>query len=263
MLPSLVRLSAYGSTTRGPERPCSAVVDFDSQAARAGVAEKFQREPSSPTRDGAGRAPVRIEIAQLRAGQILRWASTSQPSEHFVKGRPETVDGSRGTWELMAEHVLPFPFDLIAEPAVADRLQGRDGDAGVLTFALQHCSDRGGASHEVGMAVQVHDVVKVARPAALGQGTQLLPEQLGDREARHSPDRQGLITVLMPDRTQSRWLGEDLVGGEVELDLRQHTAGRVRTTVGDPALRRGAPAAIVSTPERVVVEDKLDTGLFL
>jgi hypothetical protein len=39
------------------------------------------------------------------------------------------------------------------------------------------------------MAVQVHDVVEVARAASLGQGAQLLSEQFGDRVAGHSADR--------------------------------------------------------------------------
>jgi hypothetical protein len=53
----------------------------------------------------------------------------------------------------------------------------------------------------------VHDVVEVARAASLGQSAQLLSEQLGDRVAGHSPDRQGLVAVLVADRAQVRWLG--------------------------------------------------------
>jgi hypothetical protein len=55
----------------------------------------------------------------------------------------------------VAEHALPFPFDLVAELGVADRVQGGDDDAGVFSLALSHCGDGRRASHEVRMAVQV------------------------------------------------------------------------------------------------------------
>ena len=71
------------------------------------------------------------------------------------------------------------------------------------------------------MAVHVHDVVQVARPASLGERAQLLPEQLDQRVTDHAVSRQGSVAVLVADRRGRGLVDEHLVGGEVELDLRQ------------------------------------------
>jgi hypothetical protein len=47
------------------------IVDLDTEAVGAGVAEQFQREASSPARDRARRRPVGIEVAQLRSRKVL------------------------------------------------------------------------------------------------------------------------------------------------------------------------------------------------
>jgi hypothetical protein len=53
----------------------------------------------------------------------------------------------------------------------------------------------------------------------------------------------------VPDRPQCRILGEDFVGGDVELDFGWHTACLVGAAVGDPTLGRGMAAPVLSAPE--------------
>src|SRR5215475_942880 len=112
--------------------------------------------------------------------------------------------------------------------------------------------------YEVGVAVQMDDVVKVTGATAFGEGSQLLAEQFRNWIGDRATHWQWLVAVVVPDRPQCRGLGQHFVGGDVELDLGRYTAGLVRTPVGDPSLCGRVAAAVSSALECSGIEEQFD-----
>jgi len=90
--------------------------------------------------------------------------------------------------------------------------------------------------------MQVDNVVEITRSASLSERSKLLAEQFSDRVTGHSTNGQRLVAVVVPDLAQLGSLGEDFVGGEVELYLWRDAAGFVRAAIADPALGGGLAA---------------------
>ena len=101
--------------------------------------------------------------------------------------------------QLMPEHIVPFALDLRPEGRSKQGLKRRNVNAGVCALLLQNTSDVDGTADEVGVPMQVDDVVEVPRAAAFGERSQLLAEQLGNRGCNHAPHGERMVAVLMTD----------------------------------------------------------------
>ncbi|HVM13024.1 MAG TPA: hypothetical protein VM287_01675 [Egibacteraceae bacterium] len=107
------------------------------------------------------------------------------------------------------------------------------------------------------MAVHVDDVVEVTRPATLGECSELLPEELGNRVAHHAFDWQGRVAERVANRPKRQPVDDGLVCGEIDLHLGRRGL-RVRTVVGDPALGGRLASQVPASPERALVDGDLD-----
>jgi len=101
-----------------------------------------------------------------------------------------------------------------------NRLEGRHLDAGMSAFPLESPTDGSGKSDQVRVPVHVDYVVEIPGTASFGERTELFPKQFGDGVAEDTLDRER-VAVGMSDRTNHRALGQNLVGREVQFDLRQ------------------------------------------
>jgi hypothetical protein len=110
------------------------------------------------------------------------------------------------------------------------------------------------------VAIHVHDVVEVARTAALGERTGLLCRELGQGVAEHSLDRQ-LIAVGVDDPAHHRRLDEHLIARQIELELGRCRLG-VRAAVGEPRLCGRIAAQIAPLHKAALVDLQLHAGLF-
>src|SRR5579875_3547617 len=105
----------------------------------------------------------------------------------------------------MPEHVLPFGLDLRPEWRGEQGLERRNVDADECALFLQNAGDVDSSADEVGVPMQVDDVVEVARSAAFGECPQLLAEEFRDRVRQHTADWKRLIAVVVAD-LPDHWL---------------------------------------------------------
>jgi hypothetical protein len=134
-----------------------------------------EAEPSLRTAvDFSLSTPTRANPAQRRARAV-------EPAEHLLKSGPEVRERRQWSWELVAEHVVPFSLDLLSKPGCQHGFQRRHIDSSVCALLPQHCRDGRCSSDEVGVPVKVDDVVEVAGTASFGECSQFLTEEFGDR----------------------------------------------------------------------------------
>ncbi len=101
--------------------------------------------------------------------------------------------------ELVAEHVRPLLLDLVA---VRRRLERRDVgniDTGERAFLFERDANGAHLTDQIWMPMDVDDVVEVARPAPLGERTDLLRGEIGSRVGENPASRQRLVAVRMHD----------------------------------------------------------------
>ena len=149
----------------------------------------------------------------------------------------------------MAKHVLPLLLDLRPVRRVVNGGSVGHGDTGMRALPLQDPTNRRCQADQVWMAVHVYDVVEVPRPASLGEGAQLLAEQLD----------QGVAQDADPRREERRCTDGLSVGGPVDRRgassevMSIFTLGsewrRIRSSVGDAALGRGVASPVPASPE--------------
>ena len=125
----------------------------------------------------------RIRLPAQRPEPARRCAAFIQPVEDGRQFLPKLVK-RRADGQLVGKHLVPLYLDGGPLRAVGQRCIGRNRDALELAFACQRAADDGTVRLQISAAVEMHDVVQVARSLALCQGAHLLGEDFLERIAQ-------------------------------------------------------------------------------
>lgn len=79
--------------------------------------------------------------------------------------------------KLVRQHVVPFLLEFLPERRCSYGVSVRDCNARMCALLIEGRENGCGPANEVGMSVDVDDVVEVARPTPLGECAKLFREQ--------------------------------------------------------------------------------------
>jgi len=161
---------------------------------------------------------------------------------------------------LVSQHVVPFLLEFLPERRCSYRVGVWNCDARMCALLIEYGENGCGPADEVGMSVDVDDVVEVARPTPLGECAKLLGEQLCDRVREHPFGREGAVAVRMENRPENGSLDKHFVTGEIQPHLRELRPA-ARSSEGDPGLCRWIASPVHASDKGTVVEHELDASL--
>ena len=149
---------------------------IDAQAVGSSKADNFQIRPGDPRywQMQGTLAQDRLSGSDLVGGGDFRRDASLEPGEEFSQSIPEGLH-RRQCRELVAEHVIPRAFKI---GAVRLQIGRRAGDRYALEFAFlaQDIEQHRWRWSRVGVAIEIDDIIEVARPGTLGQRPHLFTE---------------------------------------------------------------------------------------
>ena len=222
---------------------------------------------SKVEREGRGTAIGNTRVLDRHfAGTVLDdctlrdWRPDCHPSEDFRKHVPEILE-RRKNRQLVLKHVRPHHLKRLA--IGLQGYEGGQGDCLVIALLPEHVEQDRGCWPAVRVAVEVHDVIEIARTCSLSERAQLFTKGFFVGITIRPDSAFRLVAVRMKNFAAHGRQHKPFIRSEIELYLGPAArCGRNRPTIRDLALAVGFAARVVVDLELKLVGRNVQSGLF-
>ena len=121
--------------------------------------------------------------------------------------------------ELVREHIAPRPFKV--GPVFIEIADLRHRNALEFAFLAQHIEQYGRRRARFGVAVEIDDIIEIARPCPFGERAHFFAKGLFISVGKHFDTAVRCVTVGMKDRHPDRREDKPFVCGQIKFDAWQ------------------------------------------